>query len=171
MVQNHEHPGQRDHGITSNLNVLASLAQSSPHHNANSQSQNIQFSGANNSEQIQRGYNPVVSEKAIAIAAAIAAVGNYPNHSPPPYQNQGQGGENHNGSSNGNHGSANSNYNNQSPPLMRYYTSGRHQHQQVKCRLIYNEMNVNDFWYAFCFSETLQVYSNYINHGITCSLS
>lgn len=72
--------------------------------------------------------------KEIAIAHAIATVGGgYPNHSPPPYANNGNGNSAHHPNGGEHHGSNGSNYNNQSSlPNMRYSYPSTGRHQQVK---------------------------------------
>lgn len=150
--QHHSHQ-QRDHGIASNLNVLAALANNSHHNNLhNNQHPHVSFSSSSGDQhqqqqQQQRGHghstsmiNPTANEK--AIAQAIAAVGgNFPNHSPPPYpgpgDNPNSGGGSANPNSNNNNSGAHPNGSNVngghgyitniSPPLRYPYPSGRHQ--------------------------------------------
>lgn len=118
---NNQSQGQRDHGIASNLSVLASLAQS-PHHNSSGHHQSLQYGNGEQNNRTHNLTNPTPNEK--AIATAIAVVGNYPNHSPPPYAN----GEQANGSNFNNH--------NSSPTPVNRYSVGRHQQVCIYYQLL-----------------------------------
>lgn len=132
----------------SNLSVLASLAHqssSSHHHNSNNNHslQHLSYgTPPPHPNEQNRGtlMHSSLTDKAIPIAQAIAAVGgNYLNHSPPPYangnSNQNQANGEHQSSGGNSSSNGGNNYNNSSPPPpIRYpYQTGRQ--QQVRTQL------------------------------------
>ncbi|OXA57245.1 Transcription factor GATA-4 [Folsomia candida] len=130
----------------SNLSVLASLAHqssSSHHHNSNNNHslQHLSYgTPPPHPNEQNRGtlMHSSLTDKAIPIAQAIAAVGgNYLNHSPPPYangnSNQNQANGEHQSSGGNSSSNGGNNYNNSSPPPpIRYpYQTGRQQQEYV----------------------------------------